>query len=851
VAPLVVDAEAMFAAGSAVDAAGAGLAANLTVLAAGFAAHTGLDMAGMVFGLAYQDAADALLKASAAAINACRHSGALIQQGAANYSKAEAASTVGGGGAGALEAPTKPGTIAAPGPPGTLGPGQPPPALWALVQSFVDDVWPDGDVAALHAAAARWRTFGAALGAMQGSLNASKSLLDTQQIPERDLIDGALGQMGSCIADIGQQCGKLASTIDDFANEVDHAQTAIRDLLHRLGSLADLGHDVMLIIEGDAIDEVEKIAKDINAVLHNLGREARAYEQGTKLVMQIGDGLVVKFEKFTRREFVHFLGEEVGNPVATVFDTWVNTNEGVLKGAVGMAQGLVDLDPRWFLVNPKGAAATWTDIAKSGWKGSLINALLNPEEAGEANLQQLKSLLRLDDWSTARPGLGFGENVFDVATLVLPGAGEAGAAADGAGAAARGADAAADAAETASGAEGRAAADGVGGVVRARGALGDITGVGSGLTKDLEGVTGELPAIDAQVGGRPVGLPVSKPFDAPVEAAGSPPDAAAMPRESGRSPDSGTAEGPSTAAPRGPVSVPVEGPRESVAAVGRSLPPIPVEAGERVSASAPQLVEHSPSRAPMAPSGSPIESAESAPAAARSSPPAPAAAAHSAAAPHFPAPSAQPVQLPAPHESGWHGPGDGAPPSGHHHEQRPHGGGTHGHGHGSHHDHSTHDGDDPSSTDGLTSDDLAAIADYTGPGHEDLNDALRSNAVDASQKARIEAFSNALQKLPTYQGAVIRGTDLPPEIVDRYRRDEIITEDAFLSATTDPAVARSPTFAGNVEFQITSKTGRDISHVSLFPNEKEIVFPAGTRFLIIDKVMDSVTSKTVIRMMEL
>ena len=102
---------------------------------------------------------------------------------------------------------------------------------------------------------------------------------------------------------------------------------------------------MVLIFDGDAIDEIKRIAEDINAVLHNLGREARAYEQGTKVVMQVGDGLVVEFEEYMRREFIHFLGEDVGNPVATVFDTWVNANEGVVKGAVGMVQGMVETGP--------------------------------------------------------------------------------------------------------------------------------------------------------------------------------------------------------------------------------------------------------------------------------------------------------------------------------------------------------------------------------------------------------------------------------------------------------------------------------------------------------------------------
>jgi archaellum component FlaC len=358
VSPLAVDPEALFAAGSAVVAAGDGLAANLTVLTSGFSAHTGLDAAGTVFGLAYQDTAESLLQAATAAINACRHSGALIEQGASNYSKAEAASTLGGG-AGVLEGPAQPVTIAAPGPPGTLGPGKPPPLLWALVQSFLDDVWPDGDAAGMHAAAARWRSFGAAASGMQGALNASKTLLDGQQILEGGKIDDALSQMGTAVANIGEQCGKLATSLDGFADEVEQAQNTIRDLLHRLESLTNLAHDVMVILEGDAIEEIKKVAEDIEGVLHNLGREARAFEQGVKGGLGVVDALVVKLEKYVRGQLTHFLGDAVGNQVATVFDVFANANEGVLKGAVGMALAVGDLDPGWIPRARRPPGRTW------------------------------------------------------------------------------------------------------------------------------------------------------------------------------------------------------------------------------------------------------------------------------------------------------------------------------------------------------------------------------------------------------------------------------------------------------------------------------------------------------------
>ena len=606
----------MFAAGSAVVVAGDGVAANLTVLVAGFAANTGLDMAGGMFGLAYQDAAESLLKAATAAINACGHSGALIQVGASNYSRAEAASTLGGG-AGVLHPPAEPATIAAPGPPGTLGPGQPPPLLWALVESLVDDVWPDGDVAAVHAAAARWRSFGAALGGTQGALSASKSLLDGLQIPEGGKIDEVLSQMGCQIAGIGEQCGRLAATLHDFASEVDQAQNAIRDLLHRLGSLANLAHDVVLIFDGDALDEIEKIAQDINAVLHNLGREARAVERGAKLVMQLGDGPVVNFEKYMRRQFTHFLGEDVGNPVATAFDTWVNANEGVIKGAAGMLEGMVDLDPRWFFFDPKGAAATWSDLAKSVWKGSLINASLNPQEAGEANLQRLKSLLHLNDWSTARPGLGLGENLFDGATLFLPGVGEVGAGAKGAAAGARAAEEGGEAAGAA-GRVGERTASGIGEVAGARGALSDIADAGGKLTEELEGLNGTLSRFDPLLGGRPVDLAAPEPMEAPVE--------------STRAPD--TAHSPSTP----PELLPAGGPHEpgSAPSAGSPIGSVPGAAGQRVPATAPQLVEHSPARVPPSPSGSPFQSA---PVAVHTPQPAPATA---SPAPHVSVPTSTP-----------------------------------------------------------------------------------------------------------------------------------------------------------------------------------------------------------------
>ena len=131
----------------------------------------------------------------------------------------------------------------------------------------------------------------------------------------------------------------------------------------------------------------------------------------------------------------------------------------------------------------------------------------------------------------------------------------------------------------------------------------------------------------------------------------------------------------------------------------------------------------------------------------------------------------------------------------------------------------------------LTTEHLSALHNYTGLGHEDLNDALRNETVDASQQARVDALNRALDKLPPYEGPVVRGTDLPPDVLAQYQPGAAVTEPAFFSTSINPAVPQSTAFAGNVEFRVLSRTGRDISSFSMFPTEQEVLFPTGVTVL--------------------
>lgn len=146
----------------------------------------------------------------------------------------------------------------------------------------------------------------------------------------------------------------------------------------------------------------------------------------------------------------------------------------------------------------------------------------------------------------------------------------------------------------------------------------------------------------------------------------------------------------------------------------------------------------------------------------------------------------------------------------------------------------------------LDSHDLLAMKDYTEWGYIDLNQALRNGTLDASQRVRVDAIKRALEKLPSHEGPVTRGTFLPLEILARYQPDKNVVEDAFTSTTKNP----DATFPGNTYFEILSKNGRSVESVSAFPGEAEVLFPPSTAFTVLSKMIDPTTDKTMIRMVE-
>lgn len=155
----------------------------------------------------------------------------------------------------------------------------------------------------------------------------------------------------------------------------------------------------------------------------------------------------------------------------------------------------------------------------------------------------------------------------------------------------------------------------------------------------------------------------------------------------------------------------------------------------------------------------------------------------------------------------------------------------------------------------LTEGDRAALSDYT-TNTEDasgqkpyarMNQALRSGDVPTDLAPRIDAVSTALAKLPSHEGPVYRGTNLPPGALDRYVPGHAVTEPAFTSSSTDP----TKSFEGNTVFIIDSSHGKDVAPYSHFQGESEVLFDQHTRFEVLDKAWDADLHKWVVHMREI
>ncbi|WP_324191047.1 ADP-ribosyltransferase family protein [Nocardia beijingensis] len=131
----------------------------------------------------------------------------------------------------------------------------------------------------------------------------------------------------------------------------------------------------------------------------------------------------------------------------------------------------------------------------------------------------------------------------------------------------------------------------------------------------------------------------------------------------------------------------------------------------------------------------------------------------------------------------------------------------------------------------LTDVDRMAIDDYAGLGSS-LNTSIREGIVTPVQQGRIDRINEAIDKLPAHEGMVYRKTNLPPEVLEQYQIGDTVLEKSFTSYSKDPE-----RFTGQVEMQVFSKSGKDISGYvpDVYKSESEVLYKSPTPFRVVDR----------------
>ncbi|MGV9720197.1 ADP-ribosyltransferase [Nocardia beijingensis] len=129
----------------------------------------------------------------------------------------------------------------------------------------------------------------------------------------------------------------------------------------------------------------------------------------------------------------------------------------------------------------------------------------------------------------------------------------------------------------------------------------------------------------------------------------------------------------------------------------------------------------------------------------------------------------------------------------------------------------------------------------------DLIRGLREGNLTADQQAEALRINAALDKLPPYQGTVTRHIQMTPEEIARFQPGQAGPVNGFMNSSSragNELMANTT----NTEFQIVSKTGRQVHDYGGTPDE--VMFKTGTEFFCKSKVTDPKTGRTIITLVE-
>ncbi len=836
----------------------------------------GTDGSGMSFFSDYRKGGQSVISAAESAVNAFRNVGYGVEVSAHNYAISDAASTLGGGRE-SIPVPAEPTKYTASGVPGQSGPEIPEPSLWSLVQPFTGGAWPNGNPDTMAAVADAWRALGTAISTASGDAGDCVSSVSGHDIPELVHITDALNTLTSSSNELAGKCSLTAEKLDSFAAQVQSSQDAIRDLLHRLSASGILSEIGKIFSGHNPMDDLRAIGHDISEVLHTLSRELDVCASGFQMLIDGMDGLLRKFEEWDRKEFTRFFGNDVGNALAGAVNVHTQIAEGVVKSGLEVGQSVPAM-----LAHPEETAKGIWDIDKNLAEFfNPVDVVLDPEghqKAGDHLIDTVKAVVDTKDWSSDRPLVGLGDNLGNIAQVLLPGVGEAKAG-------------------VTAGKVGEESAQ----VARAEGATarGSLRALGETSGKEIADQAGKIGKDLDGLGARPVDAP--KAPEPAARRAESGPAAGAKPA------DDGAAAG-NTGAGKAPVD----------AAARPGGDPAPTSHGQGTSPTGGEANAGAPHSEGTTPHGSGAE-----PAISGHGPGEPAAGAVNGNGSHAPAPwHASTDALP---EGATHPSNHGDSQLGDHHPSDVPGHSEPNNGE------SVHPGDDPNGNgpknevnnpphtglhdppmnhgmpgdnlpdltgvnqeyrlpDGevdparfgewaqevsdaypsLTKDGVEGVYDYTTENYDGMNPYLRNmdplethqqdildvdaigNMTDeqkAAWEARITHTDDGLSGLPPYRAdpddaisETWRGLRAPDSLLDQFVEGQLFSDPAYLSTSTDSHVAevfargagenQTPTL-----LKVEGYDGVDVRQLSRYMGESEILFPRGAEFEVVSKIM--------------
>jgi|GEM_PF-2288014 len=137
----------------------------------------------------------------------------------------------------------------------------------------------------------------------------------------------------------------------------------------------------------------------------------------------------------------------------------------------------------------------------------------------------------------------------------------------------------------------------------------------------------------------------------------------------------------------------------------------------------------------------------------------------------------------------------------------------------------------------------ASVYDYTNRDFEEINISLNEGNVSEKTQKKIDLLSKSIAKLPDFKGTAYRSIQSFQGLNNHFsdfnkNLGGEIEFPSFSSSSADKAISAG--FGFEILFEITSKSGKDISSMGRFPSEQEILFDKGSRFIVknVKKTMD-------------